>query len=83
MTLTNCPRCQRRCFTDAIECEQCGLVFPPGILNKKAQAKEKDFLVNSYLLFASLLTIVAGALLLLQIYDYRNGVGLFGSLTIR
>ncbi len=83
MTLTNCPRCQRRCFTDAIECEQCGLVFPPGILNKQVEASEKQFLNKSHLLFASLLTIVAAAFVLLQIYDYRNGVGVFSLLNIR
>jgi hypothetical protein len=77
MTLTHCPRCQRRCFTDAIECEQCGLVFPPGILNKQVEASEKQFLTKVHLFFASLLTIVAAAFVLLQINDYRNGVGLF------
>ena len=80
MTLTKCPRCQCRCFTDGVECRQCGLIFPPGLLNEQVEAKEKSFVLKSHLLFASLLLIVTGVLLVLAIYDYRTGIGLFSSM---
>ena len=80
MTLTKCPRCQCRCFSDGVECRRCGLTFPPGILNKQVEAKEKIFFLKSYLLFASLILIVTGVLLIVAISDYRNGTGLFSSL---
>jgi uncharacterized membrane protein YvbJ len=78
MTITRCPRCQRHCFTDAQECQQCALPFEPGLLNRQANAKESRFVTKSYMLFASLLLIPIVTLLVVQIYDYRNGTGLFG-----
>ena len=80
MTITRCPRCQRHCFTDAVECPECALVFESGVLIRQANAKEKSFITKSYALFASLLVIVVVILMLVQIYEYRNGTGLFSSL---
>ena len=57
MTITRCPRCQRHCFTDAIECKECGLVFEQGLLIRQSNAKERRFLSNSYVLIAGLLLI--------------------------
>ena len=78
MTITRCPHCQRHCFTDATECQECGLVFEPGLLNRQSDAKERRFVTKSYVLFAGLLLIPVVTLLVVQIYDYRNGTGLFG-----
>jgi hypothetical protein len=78
MTITRCPRCQRHCFTDAIECQECALVFESGSLNRQANAKERRFLTRSYVLFASLLLIPVVTLFVVQINDYRSSTGLFG-----
>ncbi len=78
MTITRCPRCQRHCFTDAAECQQCAMVFEPGLLNRQANTKERRFVIKSYVLFATLLLIPVIILLVFQISDYRNGTGLFG-----
>ena len=80
MTITRCPRCQRHCFTDAIECQECALVFESGVLIRQSNAKEKSFITRSYVLFGTLLLIVIAVLMLVQIYEYRNGTGLFSSL---
>jgi uncharacterized membrane protein len=78
MTITRCPRCQRHCFTDAGKCQQCALVFEPGVLNRQANTKERKFVIRSYVLFAILLLIPVVILLVVQIYAYRNSTGLFG-----
>ena len=57
MTITRCPRCQRHCFTDAEECQDCALVFEPGLLNSRSDAKEQRFVTKSYALFAGLFVI--------------------------
>lgn len=57
MTITRCPRCQRHCFTDARECQECVLVFELGLLNRQSDAKERRFLTRSYVLFAGLFVI--------------------------
>jgi hypothetical protein len=57
MTITRCPRCQRHCFTDARECQECALVFELGLLNRQSDAKEGRFLTKSYVLFAGLFVI--------------------------
>ena len=57
MTITRCPRCQRHCFTDAEECQECALVFEPGLLNSRSDAKERRFVTKSYVLFAGLFLI--------------------------
>ena len=49
---------------------------------RQANAKEKSFMTKSYVLFATLLLIVIAVLMLVQIYEYRNGAGLFSSLVI-
>ena len=54
------------------------MVFEAGLLDGQADAKEKTFVTRSYVLFAGLLLIPVIALLAVQIYDYRNGTGLFG-----
>ena len=67
MTITRCPRCQRHCFTDARECQQCGVIFEPGLLNKQSVAKEKKFVIKSYVLFAGLMLIPVTSLVVIQI----------------
>ena len=57
MTITRCPHCQRHCFTDARECQECALVFEPGLLNSQSNAKERRFVTKSYVLFAGLIVI--------------------------
>ena len=72
MTITKCPQCQRPCFTDATECQQCATLFERGLLNRQANDKERRFVTKSYALFAGLFLIPVVALVV-------NFSGLFGS----
>ena len=67
MTITRCPRCQRHCFSDAIECQECALVFELGSLNSQAIAKERKFVARSYVLFGGLFLIPVIAFVVAQI----------------
>ncbi len=40
MSLTQCPNCHRRCFTDAASCPNCLQTFQPGLLQASAVADE-------------------------------------------
>jgi hypothetical protein len=54
MSLTQCPNCRRRCFTDAAFCQNCLQTFKPGVLQAYAIAEEKSFSVKTNVLFLSL-----------------------------
>ena len=73
MSLTQCPNCRRRCFTDAGSCPNCFRTFRPGVLQAYAVAEEKAFSVKTNALFLSLFVIWLAVLMFFQIQAYLDG----------
>ena len=67
MSLTQCPNCRRRCFTDAASCPNCFQVFRPGLLHEYAVAEEKAFSERTNALFLSLFVISLAVLIFFQL----------------
>ena len=67
MSLTQCPNCGRRCFTDAASCANCLQVFKPGLLQAYSLAEEKAFSAKANALFLGLLLIWLAVLLVFQL----------------
>ena len=70
MSLTQCPKCRRRCFTDAPACTNCFLTFEPGLLQSYAVAEEKALSAKTNALFFSLFLIWLAVLLFSQLRGY-------------
>jgi len=70
MSLTQCPKCHRRCFTDAASCPNCLKIFKPGALQASAVAGEKSFNAKTNMLFLSLFLIWLAVLLFFQLRGY-------------
>jgi hypothetical protein len=66
MSLTQCPNCRRRCFTDAEFCPTCFQTFQPGFLQTYAVAKEKAFSAKANMLFLILFLIWVAVVLFFQ-----------------
>lgn len=75
MSLTHCPNCSRRCFTDAASCPNCLQTFQPGLLQASAVAEEKEFSTKTNALFLSLFVIWFAVLMFFQLQAYWNGTG--------
>ena len=67
MSLTQCPNCGRRCFTDAPTCANCLQVFKPGALYAYSEAEEKAFSARANMLFLGLFLIWLTVLLGFQL----------------
>ena len=67
MSLTQCPNCGRRCFTDAAACTKCSLTFKPGVLQAYAVAGEKSFSAKTNALFLGLFLIWLATLVFFQL----------------
>lgn len=76
MGLTQCPDCDRRCFTDATSCTKCFLTFKPGLLQANAEAEEKSFSVKTNALFLSLFLIWLALSVFFQLRGYLGATGI-------
>lgn len=76
MSLTQCPDCRRRCFTDATSCTKCFLTFKPGMLQAYAVADEKSFSVKTNALFLTLFLIWLAVLVFFQLRGDLGGIGI-------
>jgi len=72
MSLTHCPRCSRRCFTDAASCPNCLQTFQPGLLQASAVAEEKAFSAKTNTLFFSLFVLWVAMLMFFQLQAYLD-----------
>jgi len=70
MSLTQCPNCRRRCFTDAASCPNCLQAFRPGVLQAHAVAEETAFSANTNALFFSLFVMWLAVLMFFQLQAY-------------
>jgi hypothetical protein len=75
MSLTHCPRCSRRCFTDAASCPNCLQAFRPGLLQASAVAEETEFSAKTNALFFSLFVIWVAVLMFFQLQAYLDRTG--------
>ena len=75
MSLTQCPNCHRRCFTDAASCPNCFQIFKPGALQAYAVAEEKSFSAKTNILFLGLFLTWLAVLLVLHLRGYLDGTG--------
>jgi len=75
MSLTHCPNCNRRCFTDAASCPNCLQTFRPGLLQASAVAEEKAFSTKTNALFFSLFVIWVAVLVFFQLQAYLGRIG--------
>jgi hypothetical protein len=75
MSLTHCPNCSRRCFTDAASCPHCLQTFRPGLLQASAVAEEKAFNAKTNALFFSLFVIWVAVLMFFQLQAYLDRTG--------
>ena len=73
MSLTHCPSCHRRSFTDAASCVSCHQTFQPGVLQAYAVAEEKAFSAKAYTLFITLFLIWLAVLVFVQMRAYLYG----------
>ena len=73
MSLTNCPNCSRRCFTDAVSCPNCLQNFQPGLLHASAVAEENAFSAKTNALFLSVFVIWLAVLMFFQLQAYLDG----------
>lgn len=74
MSLTQCPNCHRRCFTDVASCAMCFQIFRPGLLQEHAVAEERAFTAKTNALFLSLFVIWLAVLMFFQLQNYLDGV---------
>jgi len=70
MSLTQCPNCRRRCFTDAASCQSCLQTFKPGVLQAYAIAEEKSFSSKTNVIFLSLFLIWLATLVYFQLQPF-------------
>jgi hypothetical protein len=70
MSLTQCPNCRRRCFTDAASCTGCYQTFRPGVLQAYAVAEEKAFSARTNTVFLGLFLLWLVVLLYFQLLAY-------------
>lgn len=75
MSLTQCPNCRRRCFTDAGSCPNCFQTFQPGLLQAYAVAEETAFKAKANTLFLSLFVLWVSVLMFFQLQAYLDGFG--------
>ena len=75
MSLTQCPNCHRRCFTDAASCPNCLQTFRSGFLQAYAVAEEKAFNVKVHTLFLTLFLVWLAVLMFFQMQAYLDGTG--------
>ena len=75
MSLTQCPNCHRRCFSDATSCLNCFRAYKPGALQAYAVAEEKSFSAKTNMLFLSLFLIWLAVLLFFQLRGDLDGTG--------
>jgi len=75
MSLTQCPKCHRRCFTDAASCQNCLQTFKPGALQAFAVAEEKSFSAKTNVLFLSLFLVWLAMLVFFQLRGYLGTTG--------
>ena len=73
MSLTQCPDCHRRCFSDAASCPNCFQIFKAGALQAAAIAEEKSFSAKANMIFLGLLLIWLAVLLLSYLGGYLDG----------
>ena len=73
MSLTECPNCRRRCFTDAASCPNCFQTFRAGLLQAHAVAEENAFSARTNALFLSLFVIWLAVLMFFQLQAYLDG----------
>lgn len=73
MSLTHCPSCQRRSFTDAASCASCYRTLQPGLLQAHAAAEEKAFSAKANTLFITLFLIWLAVLLFVQLQAHLHG----------
>ena len=74
MSLTQCPNCRRRCFTDAASCPNCFQTFQAGALQAYAVAEENAFTAKANALFLSLFVIWLAVLMFFQIQAHLDGI---------
>lgn len=72
MSLTQCPNCHRRLFSDAASCPNCRQNFRPGVLQAYAIAEEKSFSANTNMLFLGLALIWLVVLLVFLLRGYLD-----------
>jgi len=75
MSLTQCPNCRRRCFTDAASCQNCLQTFKPGVLRAYAIAEEKSFSLRTNVIFLSLFLIWLAMLAYFQLQAFLPSTG--------
>ena len=75
MSLTQCPNCRRRCFTDAASCPNCLQTFRPGLLQAHAVAEEAAFSAKANTLFLSLFVLWVAVLMFFQLQAYLDRTG--------
>ena len=73
MSLTQCPNCHRRCFTEAASCASCFQIFQPGFLEAYAVAEERAFSAKASTLFLSLFVMSLAVLLFFALQVYLDG----------
>jgi len=75
MSLTQCPNCHRRCFTEAASCQSCLQTFKPGVLRAYAIAEEKSFSLKTNVIFLSLFLILLATLVYFQLQAFLASTG--------
>jgi len=75
MSLTQCPNCRCRCFTDAAFCQNCLQTFKPGVLQTYAIADEKSFSVKTNVIFLSLFLLWLAILVYFQLQTFLASTG--------
>ena len=70
MSLTECPNCRCRCFTDAAFCESCLQTFRPGVLRAYAIAEEKSFSLKTNVIFLTLFLMWLAILAYFQLQGF-------------
>ena len=75
MSLTHCPNCGSRCFTDAGSCANCLKTFQPGLLQSSAVAEEEAFSAKTNAFWLSLFVIWTAVLMFFQLQAYLDRTG--------
>ena len=75
MSLTQCPNCRRRCFTDAASCQSCLQTFKPGVLRAYAIAEEKSFSLRTNVIFLGLFLMWLATLVYFQLQGFLASSG--------
>jgi hypothetical protein len=75
LSLTQCPSCHNLSFVDVVSCPNCAQAFPPGQLQKIADAEDRAFKKRAGAMFIILLMISMAIVLAVILQDYLNGTG--------